>query len=120
MVRRQRNDKAKVGGIAFIVGLVVAAIIAVFSAALVPVWAVWVIAVLGLIVGLLNISDEEVVTFLLASIAFLISFQSLSAIVSTLTFGWTAVATFFNLMSVFIAPAVAVVAVKALFVTTKS
>lgn len=112
----KNKQKSMIGSTSFIIGLILAAIIAIFSSASAPAWAVLVIAVLGVIVGLLNIADKEVKTFLLASIAFLISFQSLSAVFGALTFGWSAIATFFNLLSVFIAPAAAIVAVKALYV----
>ncbi len=107
------------GRISFVVGLILAAIIAIFSAVIVPVWAIYVIAVLGIIVGLLNITDQEITTFLIAAIAFILSFQALSSILANLAFGWTAVPTFFNLMNVFIAPAAAIVAIKALFTTAK-
>jgi hypothetical protein len=102
------------GSIAFIVGLVLAAIIAIFSSASVPVWAIIVMAILGLIVGLLNIGDKEVMLFLVAAITFLISFQALSSVFTIITFGWAGVSTFFSLMNVFIAPAASVVAFIAL------
>lgn len=117
MVRK--NEEFKIGRISFIVGLVLAIIIALFSAALVPTWSVYVMAVLGIIVGLLNIADQEIKTFLIASIAFILSFQALSTVLSGLAFGWTAIPTFFGLMNVFIAPAAAIVAIKALFTTTR-
>jgi ABC-type multidrug transport system fused ATPase/permease subunit len=108
-----------VGRISFIVGLVLVAIIALFSATLVPAWAIFVIGALGILVGLLNIAEGEVNTFLIAAIAFLLSFQALSSIFSDLTFGWTAVPTFFGLLTIFIAPAAAIVAVKAVFSVTR-
>lgn len=109
-----------VGRIAFVIGLFLAIIIALFSATAVPQWAVFVIAGLGLLVGLLNISDDEVNSFLVATIAFLLSFQALSTIIRDLAFGWTAVPIFFGLLTVFIAPAAAIVAIKAVFVYTRS
>lgn len=112
--------KQSVGGIAFIVGLVLAIIIALFSSAAPPTWAVFVLALLGLFVGILNVQDKEVQLFLVASIAFLISFQSLAFVVETLAFGWDAVSAFFSLMNVFIAPAAAVVAIKAIFDVAKN
>ncbi|MBS3140979.1 hypothetical protein J4405_02435 [Candidatus Woesearchaeota archaeon] len=103
------------GGILFTVGLILAAIIAVFSYANTPTWAIITIALLGLIVGLLNVKDSEMQMFLIASITFLISFQALSNVFTTLALGWQAIASFFDLMSLFVAPAAAVVAVKSLF-----
>ncbi|MFW5977401.1 MAG: hypothetical protein ACOCQQ_02715, partial [Candidatus Nanoarchaeia archaeon] len=111
-----REEKgSKIGRISFIIGFGLAAIIALFSATAVPAWTIFTIAILGVIVGLLNITDEEVKTFLIAAIAFIISFQALSTVLSSLAFGWTAIPTFFGLMNVFITPAAAIVAIKALF-----
>jgi len=111
--------KAKIGVWSFIVGLLIAIIVAIFSAQEPPVEAIFVLAVLGLIVGLLNIKDKEIQLFLVAAIAFLMSFQALSYLFRFITLGWTAVATFFNLLNVFIAPAAAIVAMKALFSIAK-
>lgn len=118
-MKKNKDNVLIIGRVAFIIGLVLAAIIAVFSWTAIPTWAVFTIAALGVIVGLLNVAAQEVKTFLIAAIAFLLSFQALSSVVSTLTFGWSAVATFFGLLNVFIAPAAAIVAVKALFNITK-
>lgn len=108
-----------IGSIAFIVGLVLAAIIALFSAVTIPAWAIIVMAILGVIVGILNVADKEIMLFLVASITFLISFQALSSVFTTLFLGWSAVGAFFSLMNVFVAPAAAIVAIVALFKIAK-
>ena len=64
--------KEKIGVWAFIGGLIIAAGIAIFSSSSTPTWAVPVIAILGLIVGFLNVSESEVKMYLIASIAFLL------------------------------------------------
>lgn len=107
-------DWDKIGGAAFIIGLLLAAIIAIFVTGT-PTWVVILLAVLGIIVGLLNVTDREVLLFLVGSLVFLMSFQALGAVFQTLALGWDAVSQFFNLMVVFVAPAAAIVAVKALF-----
>jgi hypothetical protein len=56
---------------------------------------------------------------LIAGIAFLFSFQALATIIETLALGWTAISAFFSLLSVFIAPAIAIVALKVLYDITK-
>jgi len=109
----------KIGSWTFIVGLILAIVIAIISATSVPTWAVIVLAVIGLIVGIVNVTDEEAHNFLIAGIAFLLSFSSLSGIVSTLALGWAAVATFFSLLSIFMAPAIAIVALKVLYDITR-
>lgn len=116
-------DKIKASGMsigswAFIIGLIIAIIVAIFSASNVPIWAVIVLAILGIVVGLLNISEKEVTAFLIATIGFLLSFQSLSNIFVQLKIGGDVISAFFSLLSVFIAPAAAVVAIKALFKIT--
>lgn len=108
------------GAWAFILGLVLSAVIAIFTAGSVPVLAVVVIAALGVVVGIMNITDKEIQLFLVASITFLLSFGALSEVFQAVVFGWKAVGTFFDLMAVFVAPAAAIVAVKALFRLAKN
>ncbi len=110
----------KTGGILFLIGLVLAIIVALFSAGFVPVWVFFVLAVLGLIVGLLNVTQVESQHFLVAGIAFLLSFQALSNVVEALAFGWDSVGVFFSLLTVYVAPAIAVVGIKALFKLAKN
>jgi len=108
------------GGWAFLIGLILAVVVAIISASAVPTWAVIVLGILGLVVGLMNVTDKEVMLFLVAGLSFLLSFQSLSNIFTTVTLGLgAAISTFFDLLSIFIAPAIAIVAVKALFEMTK-
>jgi hypothetical protein len=113
----------KLGAWAFVIGLILAIIIAVWSGlsgTTTPPWAVILLAVLGIIVGLLNITGAEVQKFLVAAIAFLLSFSSLGTVLKALALGWVGVDTFFYLLAVFIAPAAAIVAIKALFVIAKN
>jgi len=109
----------KIGAIAFYVGLVLAVIIAIVSVGQVASWAVIVLGILGVIVGLLNVTDKETVPFLVATIGFLVSFGALSTLISTLALGWGGVQTFFTLLQVFIAPAAAIVAIKTLYEVAK-
>ncbi len=112
--------KMQMGHIVFVIGLVLAVLIALVSAPEAPAWAVLLIVVMGIVVGLLNITDKEVMMFLVASIAFLMSFQALSSVFLILAQGWQGVSVFFSLMSTFVAPAAAIVAVRALFQMAKS
>ena len=108
--------KEKIGVWSFIGGLVISAGIALFSASNTPSWAIPVIAGLGLIVGFLNVTDAEVKMYLIASIAFLLSFQSLSLVTTLLPSSISNIAgSFFMLMGAFIAPGAAVTAIKALY-----
>ncbi len=108
-----------VGSYSFVLGLVIAGLIAIFSASSVPTWAIFLLAILGLIVGLLNVTDSEASSFLLAGIAFALSFNSLATIASSLPGVGLWVSSFFSLMVVFVSPAIAVVALKVLYDITK-
>jgi hypothetical protein len=102
----------KVGKYAFIVGLALAAIAGLgFEASWVP----WVLAVLGLVVGFLNVTAKESRGFLIAAIGLILSasaIQSLPYVGEVLTRVVANVVTF-------VSPAVLVVALKSLFEATK-
>ncbi len=110
--------KPSVGMTAFYTGLILAVIIAIFQAYNPSRAAVAIIGILGIIVGLLNIKDTEVQPFMIAAIAFLLSFGSLSTLAMDL-FGWQAIATFFGLLNAFIAPATAIVALREIYEITR-
>ncbi|UCC52757.1 MAG: hypothetical protein JSV68_02090 [Anaerolineaceae bacterium] len=61
----------------FIIGLVIAALAGLFFQ---PAWAIWVLAILGVLVGLLNVTAEDTRGFLLAAIALTLSATALNAI----------------------------------------
>ena len=102
----------KVGKWAFIVGLVLAAIAGVFIQAE---WVIWVLALLGVIVGLLNVTREDTQGFLLAAIAFALSATALNTIPLV---GGT-IANILGYVAAFVAGAMIVVALKALFKTAQ-
>jgi uncharacterized membrane protein len=98
---------------AFIIGLILAVIITLFGVE--QTWPIYVLLVLGLIVGLLNITEKEVSSFLIAAIAFMFTFSALSNVFVAVPAIGNTIANFFTLVNAFIAPAAAVVAFKALF-----
>ncbi len=98
------KGKFNLGAWAFVIGLFLAVILAFLVGTNTPDWAIFVLAVVGIIVGILNVTGKEVQKFLVAAIAFLLSFQALSAVFTDALAGWTAVGTFFSLLSIFIAP----------------
>jgi hypothetical protein len=102
----------KVGKYAFIAGLIICALAGFgLSAAWVP----WVLAVLGLVVGVLNVGDKEVQPFLIAAIALIMS----ASAIALLPFVGGTLTTILAYVTVFIAPAVLIVALKSLLVTAK-
>lgn len=107
----------KVGGWAFIIGLVLAILIAIFGAE--ATWPIYLLLFLGLVVGILNIGHKEVGSFLLAAVAFMFTFTSLGKVAEIIPVLGEPLARFFSLMNTFVAPAAAVVAFKALFAHTK-
>jgi hypothetical protein len=110
----------KLGAWAFIIGLILAIIVAIIGGGATPEWAMIVLAILGVIVGLLNVTSSEVQKFLVAAIAFLLSFSALGTILTKIALNWQGIGAFFNLLSIFMAPAAAVVAIKALFSIAKN
>ncbi|MHA1937033.1 MAG: hypothetical protein ACW97O_02365 [Candidatus Thorarchaeota archaeon] len=103
----------KIGKWAFIIGLVIAVLAGLFFQ---PAWAIWVLAVLGVIVGLLNVTAEDTRGFLLAAIALTLSATALNTI-PLVGRGFTYVLPF---VVAFVAGATIVVALKELFVTARS
>ncbi len=102
----------KVGKYAFIAGLIICALA---GFGLSAVWVPWVLAALGLIVGILNIGDKEVQGFLIAAIALIMS----ASAIALLPFVGGTLTTILAYMIVFIAPAVLIVALKSLLVTAR-
>ena len=103
----------KVGRWAFIAGLVLAVL-----AGLVVVdvyWVTWVLAVLGLVVGFLNISTKETQGFLLPAVALALS---ASAVRSLPVVGFVLTNILENAL-IFIAAAMLVVAIRALLETAR-
>ena len=101
-------NTAKIGKWAFIGGLVVAVLAGLFFQ---PGWAVWVLAILGVIVGLLNVTAEDTRAFLLASIALTLSATALN----TLPIVGTALSYILPFVVAFVAGATIVIALKELF-----
>ena len=106
-------NTANIGKWAFILGLVVAVIAGLFYQ---PAWAIWVLAILGVIVGLLNVTAEDTRGFLLAAIALTLSATALNTIPGV----GTAFSYVLPMVVAFVAGATIVVALKELFVTARS
>jgi len=101
-------NTARIGKWAFIIGLVIAVLAGLFYQ---PDWAIWVLAVLGLIVGILNVTAEDTRSFLLAAIALTLSATALNS----LPVVGTAFSLVLPFVVAFVAGATIVVALKELF-----
>ncbi|MCS3902455.1 membrane associated rhomboid family serine protease [Methylohalomonas lacus] len=103
---------ALIGKWAFIAGLVIA-VLAGFG--LDYSWVTWVLAILGLVVGFLNVGEQETQTFLLAAIGMLMSASAISVIPYIGDIGTAIIA---NVVA-FISAAILVVTLRSLFVTAR-
>ena len=103
---------ALVGKVSFVVGLVIAVA---GGLGFEQTWFGWALAVLGLIVGFLNISDKESQTFLLAAIALIVAANAVGEIPHI---GEAVTRVIANLV-LFVGGAVLVVVVKSLFAVAR-
>jgi zinc transporter ZupT len=105
-------NRELIGKWAFIIGLVLAVLAGIFFQ---PGWAIWVLAILGVIVGLLNVTAEETRGFLLASIALTLSATALN----TLPVIGAVLSYVLPFVVAFVAGGMIVVALKELFQTAR-
>jgi len=110
----------KVGVWSFVAGLVIAVLVALVSGGQMSGMTAGVLGVLGLVVGLLNVADEEVNLFLLAALVFIVSASAITGVTSLLP-GMLAswLSGFFTALVVFTAPAAFVVSLVALYHVAK-
>ena len=102
----------QMGKWAFIAGFVISVVAGLLIA---EPWMFWVLAVLGLVVGFMNITGAETKTFLLAAIALMLSASSLMGIP---VIGVAVTEVLANIVA-FMSAAVLVVACKSLFEVAK-
>ena len=101
---------------AFIIGVLVAVLIGLFSATLsedVQGWLVLLLVVLGLVVGLLNVTEKETTSFLIAAAALLITGTTGGSLAIIPMIGSYLQGIVMNI-AVFVTPAAIVVALKAI------
>lgn len=111
---KKASMMTKVGGWSFIVGVVIALLIGLFSG-LESTTAVSVLVVLGLIVGFLNVTEKETTGFLLATVALvLVSGFGGSAIGQVTTIG-PYMSGVLQALMIFVIPATIIVALKAIY-----
>lgn len=115
MAKNNKKMWSKIGVWAFVIGLVIALLVALFNTGFGG-WATALLAILGLIVGLLNVADEEVSLFLLAALVLLVVAGSLTNLFGVFGTGvsgfWTR---FMSAIIAFVAPAAFVVSLTALY-----
>jgi len=107
-----KNDLETIGGYAFIIGVIIAVIAGLFPVADWAAWSPLALAILGLIVGFLNITDKEINSFLIAGIALLGAGTAGLGLIPEL--GPYLASILLNI-GAFVAPAVVIVALKAVY-----
>ena len=132
MMKDMKDMKIKadtLGEKAFLGGLALALIVGIassFLGGLLP-YAIALLALLGVIVGLLNVNESEVPTFLIATIAMLLAANSLGPIfgvmqglpgIGTTLYAW--VLGFVSAIAAFISPAAFIVAIRAIYKITQN
>lgn len=114
-------DMQKIGSWAFLLGVVIsviAGLVAALSGIASGTTAIiaFVLVILGILVGLLNIKDKEITNFLVAAIALIVggtaAFAAIDNIIPTLG---TLIDTIVNFIAVFVTPAAIIVALKAVW-----
>ncbi len=110
---------AKIGTIAFIIGVILAMILGVVSNELVPVAVAiltGIIILLGVVVGFLNVTKEETKEFLItAAILVLVCSLGGSQVVGRIPYFGAQLAGALSYILIFVTPAVIVVALKRVF-----
>ena len=108
----------KIGYWAFIIGVIIA-VIAGAAAGMMAEYAGWilfVLVILGLIVGLLNVGDKEIQSFLIVAIALMAVGSANLAVIDTVIMGLGSILQgIVGYIAVFVAPAALVVALKAVY-----
>lgn len=104
-----KKKASPIGAWAFLIGLILAVIFGFITVS--GSWLTWVLVILGVIVGLLNITDKEVKPFLFAG-AILVIVSALSGnVFATMPYLPTI---FANILTLFV-PATVIVALKSVF-----
>jgi len=104
----------KVGAWSFIIGALIAVILGAIASTAGTTWVIALLLVLGLIVGLLNITGKEIIPFLVACVAFLVAAPALGNAVAGFgtTFAW--LVRILIHLGVFVVPAAIIASIKAI------
>lgn len=101
------------GSWAFLIGVILAVLFGFLPEAA---WITWVLVLLGLIVGLLNITDKEVTPFLMAGVVLVITSSLGGGVLGSIGVLGTILE---NMLALFV-PATIIVALKSVFALAKS
>lgn len=105
---KKKAGMEKVGSVVFFIGLIVALLVGIFSTGLMSEAAIIVLLIIGLIVGLLNITDKEIMPFLIACIALIVLGST-----AVIPFAW--INRIISAIIVLVVPAALIGALKAIY-----
>jgi len=108
MAKKEPKDLIRIGHYSFLAGIVIAIIVGLVPSLRGDI-AIWIMIVLGIIVGLLNISAKEINSFLIASISLIIASSASALSLAVIWIGLTAI---LGNVIIFIAPAAIIVSIK--------
>ena len=112
MAKKQQGST--LGSWAFLIGVIIAVIFAFLQ---ITNWLIWVLFVIGVIIGLFNITDKEATPFLMAGTVLVVVSYLGSGVVEELGVRW--IPNFLtNLLTIFV-PATIIVALRAVFAMAK-
>ena len=127
MPKKQKNadwmTPEKIGAWSFILGVAIAIVVGLYVGATsqtVSTNIVLVLGLLGVIVGVLNVTDREVGLFLIATIAFLTAVAALDRVLAVIPVVGAYLIPVLGCLALFVAPGAAIIAVRALWDISKS
>ena len=113
MAKKSRMDTGKLGAWAFLVGIILAVV---FAFVTYGTWLPWTLVVIGLVVGLLNITETEVSPFLMAGTILVIVAAFGADVMGTIMYLQNILN---NIMMLFV-PATIIVALKSVFTMARN
>ncbi|MBT3985010.1 hypothetical protein HOD38_03725 [archaeon] len=113
MAKKSRMDTGKLGAWAFLVGIILAVV---FAFVTYGTWLPWTLVVIGLVVGLLNITEGEVSPFLMAGTILVIVAAFGADVMGTIMYLQNILN---NIMMLFV-PATIIVALKSVFTMARN
>lgn len=108
-----KKGKSMIGKWAFLIGVILALIIGLLGA-LNATW-LWILVIIGLIIGLLNVADKETVPFLWSGLALIIASTFGQSVLS----GVLILNNVLNALLAIFVPATVIVAIKNVFMLAK-
>ena len=127
MPKKQKSSELtpeKIGAWAFILGVILAIVVGLagkyIGMSITSTNVVLVLGLLGVIVGVLNVTDREVGLFLIATIAFLSAGVALERVLAAVPMAGDIINPVISCIALFVAPAAAIIAIKALWDISKA